>query len=136
MSTPALRRPGRFDRVVFVPPPDAQARAEILTIHCKDKPLVKIDFSQLAKRTNGFSGADLKGLIEDACDRALERSLESETIEPLVMNDFLQSLKEIKASTKEWLSTAKNYAAYANEGGLYDDVIEYLDSQKSWIRGE
>ncbi len=133
---PALRRPGRFDRVIFVPPPDTQARAEILAIHSKNKPLDKIDFSKLAKKTNGYSGADLNGLIEDACDRALERSLETENIEPLAMNDFLQSLKEIKASTKEWLSTAKNYATYANEGGLYDEVIEYLEAQKSWIRSK
>ena len=57
--------------------------------------------------------------------------LESEIIEPLIMNDFIQSLKERKPSALEWLSTAKNYATYANEGGLYDDVMEYLESQKS-----
>ena len=58
---PAFRRPGRFDRILFVPPPDAPARAAILRLLCAGKPLGDVDFEALARKTDGFSGADLKG---------------------------------------------------------------------------
>ena len=54
------------------------------------------------------------------------RSLSSGTIEPVTMKEFTQSLAKLKPTTREWLSVAKNYAAYANEGGMYDEVIDYL----------
>ena len=52
---PAFRRPGRFDRVLFVPPPDVAGRAAILQLHCRGKPVDKIDYEHLAKKTDGFS---------------------------------------------------------------------------------
>ncbi|RJP19047.1 MAG: AAA family ATPase [Candidatus Omnitrophota bacterium] len=123
---PALRRPGRFDQVIFVAPPDLQARAEIMTIHCKGRPIENVDFVKLAKKCNGFSGADLKALVENSCEEAMMRSLASGTIEPVTMKEFTQSLAKLKPTTREWLSVAKNYATYANEGGMYDEVIDYL----------
>jgi SpoVK/Ycf46/Vps4 family AAA+-type ATPase len=124
---PALRRPGRFNRAVFVPPPDEIARKEILDIHTKDKPIGQLDFNQLAKKTAGFSGADLHELIDNACDFALTRSIDTETINPIEMDDMLKALKDMKPSTLEWLSTVQNYIRYANEGGLYDEVADYLE---------
>ena len=56
----AFRRPGRFDRILLVPPPDAAARATILRIICQGKPLADIDYQFLAQKTEGCSGADLK----------------------------------------------------------------------------
>jgi len=56
----AFRRPGRFDRILFVPPPDLPARASILRLLSRGKPVQDIDFDHLAKKTDGFSGADLK----------------------------------------------------------------------------
>src|SRR5690606_30928145 len=53
---PAFRRPGRFDRILFVYPPDVSARASILQILLKEKPTQAIDYGQLAKKTDGFSG--------------------------------------------------------------------------------
>ncbi|MFN2226334.1 MAG: AAA family ATPase, partial [Anaerolineae bacterium] len=62
----ALMRPGRFDRVVFVPPPDYEARLAILRIHLRAKPQADLDLPRLARETDGYSGADLMGLVEAA----------------------------------------------------------------------
>ncbi|HEX2617658.1 MAG TPA: AAA family ATPase, partial [Flavobacteriales bacterium] len=63
---PAFRRPGRFDRIIFVPPPDLEGRRRILDLLLRDKPVDDVDTSAIAKVTDGFSGADLKAVI-DVC---------------------------------------------------------------------
>ena len=64
---PALLRPGRFDRQVLVGAPDVKGREEILKVHTKDKPLSsEVDLAVLAKRTPGFSGADIENLANEA----------------------------------------------------------------------
>ena len=64
---PALLRPGRFDRLIYVPPPDYKARVEILKIHSRDKPLAEdVNLEELAKRTEGYTGADLENLVNTA----------------------------------------------------------------------
>lgn len=128
---PALRRPGRFDRVIFVPPPDAEARAAILEIHLAGKPAERIDFKKLAKESDGFSGADLKGLVDAAVERKLEEAMRSGTTLPLSSKDLLEAAKKIKPTVREWFSTARNYALYANQSGLYDEVLEYIQSRSS-----
>src|SRR2546425_12530907 len=65
----AFRRPGRFDRVLFVPLPDAPARASILRLHCRGKPVEEIDYEHVAKRTDSFSGADLKAVVDVAVEK-------------------------------------------------------------------
>jgi SpoVK/Ycf46/Vps4 family AAA+-type ATPase len=123
----ALRRPGRFDHVVFVAPPDESARREILRLHLRGKPAAEdVDVVRLARETEGFSGADLRVLVDGAAEAALQEALRSGQIQPLSTALLLRALHDRKASTIEWLSTAKNYALYSNEGGLYDDVAAYL----------
>jgi ATP-dependent 26S proteasome regulatory subunit len=124
---PAFRRPGRFDRVLFVPPPDEPARAEILRIHCCDKPTRDIDFPHLAKKTPKYSGADLKAILDLAIEKKLTEAIRSGTPQPITGKDLLRALKLHKPTTKEWFSSARNYALYSNQGGLYDDVLKYLD---------
>ena len=64
---PALLRPGRFDRLLHIPPPDLAARRQILAIHTKNKPLGKdVSLDDLAKRTDGWSGADIAGMCNEA----------------------------------------------------------------------
>jgi transitional endoplasmic reticulum ATPase len=125
---PAFRRPGRFDRIFFVPPPDREARESILRIQLADRPVAgDIDVAALAKATSGFSGADLRNLVETACDLAIEESLSAGAEKP-VSHAYLQAaLKELKPTTTEWLTTARNYARYANEGGQYDEVLQFLE---------
>jgi transitional endoplasmic reticulum ATPase len=123
---PAFRRPGRFDRLLFVPPPDPEARSAILHVLLRGKPQADIDFEALAKKTERFSGADLKGMIDQAVEDKLEEALTSGAPQPLTTKDLLRTLKQVKPSTSQWFASARNYALYANEGGIYDDIVDYL----------
>ncbi len=124
----AFRRPGRFDRVLFVPPPDRPARESMLKLMMKDRPMANdIDFGFLAKNTSGFSGADLSELVETAADEAIEESISSGSEQSICDRHFKQALKEVRPTTLEWLTTARNYARYANEGNQYDEVLAFLD---------
>lgn len=125
----AFRRPGRFDRILFVPPPDAAARAEILRVLLKGKPVDNIDHEQVAKKTDGFSGADLKAVIDVAVEGKLKQAMKEGIPRPLTTKDLLTSAAGIKPSTREWFASARNYALYANQGGAYDDVLKYLDKR-------
>lgn len=123
---PAFRRPGRFDRVLFVPPPDTPARAAILQLHLASKPIERLDFGRLARMTEGFSGADLMGVVDQAVERRLREALRSGKPTPVTMGDLQEAIKQANPTVQEWFSTAKNYAIYANEGGAYDDILEHL----------
>ncbi|HEY0194070.1 MAG TPA: ATP-binding protein [Kofleriaceae bacterium] len=124
---PAFRRPGRFDRVLFVPPPDRAARASILAIVLAGRPVAgDVDLEALAGSTSGFSGADLENLVDTAADRAIAASLASDREVPIDQAHLRAALAEVKPTTLEWLTTARNYARYANEGGQYDEVLEFL----------
>jgi len=122
----AFRRPGRFDRIVFVPPPDEEARAAILQVLLRQKPAGEVDARALAKKAKDYSGADLKAVVEAAVETKLERALETGRPEPLATKDLARALKSVKPSTKEWFATARNHALYANESGLYDEILAYL----------
>ena len=122
----AFRRPGRFDRIIFVPPPDAESRVAILKIKLKDKPIGNINYEKIARNTEEFSGADLEAVIDKAIESKLEESIRTGVPVPLETNDFLKAAKTHPPSTKEWFSTAKNYALFANEAGLYNDILDYL----------
>lgn len=125
---PAFRRNGRFDRTLFVPPPDRPARKAILDIELKDRPQTgDIDTNVIAERTSGYSGADLANIVETAVDLAIEDSIDHDRITPIGAKHLTAALKEVKPTTLEWLSQARNYAKFANEGGLYDDVVAFLD---------
>ncbi len=123
----AFRRPGRFDRILFVPPPDGPARASILRIQCTGKPVDRVDFDHLAKMTDGFSGADLKAVVDLAVESKLREALRAGALQPLGTKDLAAAAKRHKPTTREWFSTARNYALYANQGGLYDEVVKFLN---------
>lgn len=123
---PAFRRPGRFDRVLFVPPPDVPARAAILEILCRGKPADRLDYDKVARKTDGFSGADLKAVVDLAIERKLTDAIRTGRPVPITTDDLLKGAKEVRPSTREWFATARNYVMYANEGGLYDDVKPWL----------
>lgn len=126
----AFKRPGRFDKIVFVPPPDAGARKAILDIILKGKPTEQLDAEYIAKAANGFSGADLKALIETCVEDKLKEIIKSGIETPLSMKDIKKTIKAIKPSTKDWFETAKNYAIYSNRSGWYDDILKYLGIER------
>jgi ATP-dependent 26S proteasome regulatory subunit len=128
---PAFRRQGRFDRVLFVPPPDAPAREAVLKLMLAGRPGAEaVDAGTLAKATSGFSSADLAQVVDIACDLAIEQSLERNVVVALNNALMTQALKATRPTTLEWLTEARNYAKFANEGGLYDDVVRFLDQNK------
>lgn len=126
----ALMRPGRFDRVIFVPPPDMEARVEILKIKTKGKPVEEIDYAKIAKTMKRFSGADIDAVYEYAAEGALRESLKTGKVRNLTTLDFLNAVKKVRQSTVEWLETARNYATYSNQSGMYNDIIEYLKKEE------
>jgi SpoVK/Ycf46/Vps4 family AAA+-type ATPase len=126
----ALRRPGRLDRTLLVLPPDLQARASLLEMSLRDRPVQNIDVNGLAKTTEDFSGADLAHLADSASELAMEDSMTTGRVRSITMNDFKTVLKDVRPSTRAWFETAKNYAMFANEAGQYDDLLEYLKAKR------
>jgi ATP-dependent 26S proteasome regulatory subunit len=122
----AFRRPGRFDRIIFVPPPDKPARMEILRIMLQGKPTENIDYDYLAKKSDNFSGADLHALVDQTLEKKIEQAMKEGKPKPITTKDLESNLKDLRPSTAEWFATAKNYALYSNEGGTYDDIRKYL----------
>jgi transitional endoplasmic reticulum ATPase len=105
---PALLRPGRIDRFVFIPPPDEKARLQILKVHTKNTPLAKdVDLNEIAKRTEGFSGADLEALVRESVMNALR---EDQNAKEVKMKHFEETLKKMTPSlSKEIIEYYKNF---------------------------
>ncbi len=122
----AFRRPGRFDRIIFVPPPDEESKIEILKLKLEGKPIDHIDYKAVIKNTKDFSGADIDALIDIAIEGKLEKAMETGEAEPIQTKDLVAASKLHKASTIDWFTTAKNYALFANQSGLYNEILKYI----------
>lgn len=127
---PAFRRPGRFDRIIFVSPPDLRSREAIFRVQLNGKPIEKIDTSLLAKKSKEFSGADIQAAIDHAIEEKMQMAFSDGIPKPLNTKDLLKGIGKVKPSTKEWFGSARNYALYSNESGLYDDILTYLQLKK------
>jgi len=99
---PALLRPGRFDRLVYVPAPDEKTRLEIFKVHTRSMPLKGVSLDKLAKETDGYSGADIEALCREAALFALREDMKANEI---TMKNFDKALKKIKPSITEDIST-------------------------------
>jgi SpoVK/Ycf46/Vps4 family AAA+-type ATPase len=126
----ALRRPGRFDRMIFVGLPDPEARAGIVRYHLRDRPAAGIDLASIANRTEGFSGADLAYLCYTATQLGMADSLRSGQVRPVGMADIDTAIAQIKPSTGPWFETARNVVEFANNDGTYDELAKYLRHKK------
>jgi len=126
----AFRRPGRFDRVIFVEPPDEKSREEILKSVLLGKPVGDIDIKKVAQAIPDYSGADINAIIDIATEEKLQASMEAGSIQPINTKDLLKAAKQHRPTTSEWFATARNYALYANESGLYDDILKYMKMKK------
>ncbi|WP_395738449.1 AAA family ATPase [Prosthecobacter sp.] len=127
---PAFRRPGRFDRTLFVPPPDEAGRAAIIEVMAQKKPIGELDPRALAKKTEGFSGADLKAVFDIATEEVMNEVMRTGKVIPLNTKDLIKAAGRHKATTKAWFESAKNYAMYSNQSGFYDDVLKHLGLMK------
>lgn len=103
---PALRREGRFGVNLYIPPPDVEARREILQLHLANRPTAEIDYEELAKLTEGFSGADLKSVCEMATDIPLKESLNSGKRRLIAQSDLKTAVKNTRSVLKQWFGKA------------------------------
>lgn len=126
----ALRRPGRFDSLVFVGPPELEERETILQLKLEGKPQQAIPLRKLAEQTAHYSGADLNQLVSDAAEQALMRSLRAGAVQPMTGDDLLTALKQRKPSTLEWFQTAKNYATFSDANKDYGVVLDYMKQHR------
>jgi transitional endoplasmic reticulum ATPase len=112
MVDPALIRPGRIERHVYIPPPDREARKEIFRIHLRGKPLGDVDLDELARKSEGYSGADIEAVCREAGmlvirehinpDMSREEAKEVAQNIKIEMRHFEEAMKKIKPSlTKE-----------------------------------
>ncbi|MFI5418442.1 MAG: AAA family ATPase [Candidatus Lutacidiplasmatales archaeon] len=96
---PALMRPGRLDKIIYVPPPDFNERMEIIHVHLVGRPVANdIDLAEIAKKTERFSGADLANLVREGATIAVRREMMTGVRAPIAMDDFRQVLPRIKPS--------------------------------------
>ncbi len=95
---PALLRPGRFYRILLLPAPDEPARLKILQVHTKGMPIVGVDLENLAKRLDGFVGADIENLCREAAMVALRQNRKAKTV---TQEHFEEALTTVKPSTDE-----------------------------------
>ncbi|MGO4348325.1 26S protease regulatory subunit [Paenibacillus sp. MCAF9] len=122
----ALRRPGRFNHMIFVPPPEESERTTILQLKLAGKPLSTLDLNKISKETKHFSGADLEQIVKDAVESALERTLDIGEIQPISQDDLKKAAKNRKATTLDWFATAKNYATFSDINQDYQIVLDYM----------
>ncbi len=96
---PAIMRPGRFDKIIYVPPPDRRSRIEVLKIHTENRPLSKrVDLNVLATKTKGYSGADIENLVKDAAVIAMRERMDSGRNIRISMRHFKMALRNAKPS--------------------------------------
>jgi AAA+ superfamily predicted ATPase len=129
---PALRRPGRLDRTLFVGPPDAPARAHILRTHLAGLPLAAdVDVADLAARSAGLSGADLALVCRAAAQAALREA--ARTADPqraVTAADLQAALAGVAPSTAPWFATARNVVLFGDEAGAYAALATYLRTHR------
>lgn len=123
---PALRRPGRFNSLIFLPPPQLEERKAILTLKTNGKPQEDLQLDLVAKYTEHFSGADLEYLVKDAINFAIEQSFETGEIQPLTNEHLLKAMEKRQPTTLEWFATAKSYALFSDMNQEYKDVLDYI----------
>ncbi len=96
MIDPAILRPGRFDRLIFVPAPDHATRLQILKIHTRNMPLAEgVDVDQITRQAAGYSGADMEAVCREAGLISLRRDIETKSV---TMEDFRNALERVKPS--------------------------------------
>ena len=145
MIDPALRRPGRFDREIVIPVPNAQGRLTILKIHSRRMPLTPdVDLKHLAEITYGFVGADIEALCKEAGMVTLRRHVElysKDMMEDIIlqdtdnmkvtMDDFMAALLEVEPSATREFFTERSTLRWENVGGL-EKIKETLMSVVDW----
>ncbi len=101
-----------------------------MKLHLQDRPVEGIKLASVAKRTEGFSGADLAHVCDTATQLAMAESLSSGQVRPVGMTDIDAALAQIRPSTGPWFETARNVVEFSNRDGTYDELAKYLRRTK------
>jgi AAA+ superfamily predicted ATPase len=109
----ALMRPGRFDKIIYIPPPDLEGRKDILRIHLKGKPVKGIDIDEMARRMEGFSGADIANVVNEVAVMAMKKALRTGKTRNISMKDFDVVLRSVKPSITD--SLLDDYLKYRQQ---------------------
>ena len=126
----ALRRPGRLDRTLLVLPPDGPAREAVFRFHLSGRPVAGIELGALASRTDGYSAADIAHVCESAAEIALLDAARSGAVRMIRQDDLVAAAGQVRPSLAGWFESARNVALFANEGGDYDDLADYLRQRR------
>lgn len=125
---PALRRPGRFNKLILVPPPDYEARKQIFTLHLKERPVdSNLDFSMLSKRTEGYSSADIAQICTEASDSPLEEALKGGKPRKILNEDFDYVLNKRQSSLIPWFIQAKGSIKKSGESETFLDLKKLIE---------
>jgi transitional endoplasmic reticulum ATPase len=122
---PALRRPGRFSKLVFIPEPDLDARIAIFNIQLKGRPLDNdVDLSSLASMTASYSGADLASICKEAADIPLGEALRGGKPRKIGMQDFTTVMGRRKPSITSWYIGARRSIKKTGEEEVFSEIME------------
>ncbi len=149
MVDPALLRPGRFDKIIYVPPPDKEERKDIMNIHFRDKPLSSnVDLDKFARKTEGFSGADLANLAKESATRTMRKSIDTGGMKKITEKDIDEVLHKMNPSItpsmkEEYERVKSKYERKIHETkepemerGITLEDIPDLDEEKQVLREE
>ncbi len=95
---PALLRPGRFDKIIYMPVPDYEARKAIFKVHLRKYPTQSIDYEKLAKKTERFSGADIKNVVNETVKSVAKEAQKKDVELPITTEDLLATIGHTKPS--------------------------------------
>ena len=123
---PALRREGRFGDTLFIPPPDEESRRSILQIHMKDRPMEKMNWEELAKLTEHFSGADIKGVCESATDIPLKEYFKTKKQRAITMNDFQIAKEKTNSIVIPWFKKAEKVVKERKMSESFMSMINFV----------
>ena len=128
MLDPGLLRPGRFDKILLVGAPKEEGRHQILKIHTKNMPLAKdVVLGDLAKKTTGFTGADIEAFVREAAMIALRENKETKQVKNKHFNEALKKIKELPISNDQ---ARKDREYVIKKLGLNEEDFEKILSQK------
>ncbi len=122
---PALKRPGRFDNVIFVTPPDQETRVELFNLYTKGLPMAKdIDLKTLASKTRNYSSVDIREICDAAAEMPWEEAIATNKARRIKMADFEKVLENSRSSLTEWYEMVYQKGYYEQ----YKDIFPELAS--------
>lgn len=136
----ALIRPGRFDKLLFVPSPDFSAREEIFKIHLKKRLISSnLDLKVLAKKTEGYSAAEIKEICDEAANIPFEEAIEGKPVREICMDDFFKVIEKKKPSLIYWFKIAKSRIKERRMEEFFPELLQFVEetekSHKELISG-